>query len=160
MHIYDVFGLANQTLQGADLLAARLNAVVLVPDFFKGDALEAHMLPADTDEKKKRIGSFLATSANVERNLGVLLAAVPEYRVRFPSVSKWGANGLCWGGKVSLDGNLSLVIVMGGNADIRNADDDPRIRFQHPFRSLEPVPSRVSILSSSWFCEVKKLIQL
>jgi hypothetical protein len=32
--IYDVFGLASQTIQGADLLAARLNAVVLVPDFF------------------------------------------------------------------------------------------------------------------------------
>ncbi|KAJ5375910.1 hypothetical protein N7509_012796 [Penicillium cosmopolitanum] len=102
VHVYDVFGLANQTLQGADLLAARLNAVVLVPDFFKGDALEAHMIPADTDEKKKRIGSFLATSANVERNLGVLLAAVPEYRVRFPSVNKWGANGLCWGGKMTI----------------------------------------------------------
>jgi dienelactone hydrolase len=92
------------------LLAARLNAVVLVPDCFKGDALEAHIIPADTDEKKKRIGSLLATSANVERNLGVLLAAVPECRVRFPSVNKWGANGLCWGGKVSLAAKLATVV--------------------------------------------------
>lgn len=106
VHIYDVFGLANQTLQGADLLAARLDAVVLVPDFFEGDALDHHMIPADTDEKKKRIGDFLATSANIERNVGVLIAAVPEYRTRFPSVHKWGANGLCWGGKVSPNATL------------------------------------------------------
>ncbi|KAJ5110402.1 hypothetical protein N7532_000937 [Penicillium argentinense] len=100
--IYDVFGLSNQTLQGADLLATRLNAVVLVPDFFEGDALEHHNIPPDTDEKKQRIGQFLATRANIERNTGVVLAAVPEYRTRFPLVAKWGANGLCWGGKVTI----------------------------------------------------------
>jgi hypothetical protein len=31
--VHDIFGLAPQTLQGADLLATTLNAVVLVPDF-------------------------------------------------------------------------------------------------------------------------------
>ncbi|CAI7658420.1 unnamed protein product [Penicillium manginii] len=98
-----------ETIAGINT-SARLNAVVLVPDCFKGDALEAHIIPADTDEKKKRIGSLLATSANVERNLGVLLAAVPGCRVRFPSVNKWGANGLCWGGKVSLAAKLATVV--------------------------------------------------
>lgn len=38
--VYDIFGAANQTLQGADLLAAALNVVVLVPDFFKGEACQ------------------------------------------------------------------------------------------------------------------------
>jgi hypothetical protein len=38
--VYDIFGPANQTLQGADLLAAALNVVVLVPDFFKGEACQ------------------------------------------------------------------------------------------------------------------------
>ena len=99
--IYDVFGLASQTIQGADLLAARLNAVVMIPDFFEGDALEHSVVPPDTDEKMKRIGDFLATSGNFERNVGVLLEAMPEYRRRFPSVVKWGANGFCWEGKVS-----------------------------------------------------------
>ena len=40
MDVYDIFGAANQTLQGADLLAAALNVVVLVPDFFKGEACQ------------------------------------------------------------------------------------------------------------------------
>ncbi|KAJ5600967.1 hypothetical protein N7450_002034 [Penicillium hetheringtonii] len=100
--IYDIFGLASQTIQGADLLAARLNAVVVIPDFFKGEALEHSVIPPDTDEKKKRIGDFLATNANIERNVCVLLAAMPEYRSRFPSVVKWAANGFCWGGKVTI----------------------------------------------------------
>lgn len=34
--IYDIFGIAPQTIQGADLLAAALDALVLMPDFFKG----------------------------------------------------------------------------------------------------------------------------
>lgn len=98
--LYDVFGLANQTLQGADLLARRLNAVVLVPDFFEGDALSHDAIPADTDARQKIVGDFLATKANVPRNVGVLVGAVEQYRTKFLSVAKWGAFGLCWGGKV------------------------------------------------------------
>jgi dienelactone hydrolase len=100
--LYDVFGLASQTLQGADLLAARLNAVVLVPDFFEGEALKPEYVPADTEEKKQIIAEFLAHKASFSRNATVLLEAVPEYKSRFPSVEKWGAFGLCWGGKVRL----------------------------------------------------------
>lgn len=99
--IYDVFGMSDQTVQGADLLVARLNAVVLVPDFFEGDALSHDCIPPDTEEKKKIIGDFLANKANVSRNQGVLADAVSQYRTRFPSVGKWGAFGLCWGGKVN-----------------------------------------------------------
>jgi dienelactone hydrolase len=98
--LYDVFGLANQTLQGADLLARRLNAVVLIPDFFEGDALPHDVIPADTDTKQKIFNDFRATKANVPRNVGVLMGAVEEYKTRFPSVAKWGAYGLCWGEKV------------------------------------------------------------
>ncbi|KAJ5640252.1 uncharacterized protein N7484_008114 [Penicillium longicatenatum] len=100
--LYDVFGFANQTLQGADLLARRLNAVVLIPDFFEGDALPHDVTPADTDTKQKILNDFRATKANVPRNVGVLMRAVEEYKTRFPSVAKWGAYGLCWGGKVTV----------------------------------------------------------
>jgi dienelactone hydrolase len=100
--IYDVFGMASQTIQGADLLAARLNAVVLIPDFFDGEPLKHEYVPADTDEKKQIIAEFTAHKANIPRNVGVVIEAVEEYRTRFTSVQKWGAFGLCWGGKVSL----------------------------------------------------------
>lgn len=99
--IYDIFGMSDQTIQGADLLAARLNAVVLVPDFFEGDALSHDCVPPDTEEKQKMIGEFLAHKANISRNQSVLVNAVSQYRTRFPSVGNWGAFGLCWGGKVN-----------------------------------------------------------
>ncbi|TVY20551.1 putative AIM2 family protein [Lachnellula arida] len=38
--LYDVFGPAPQTLQGADAMSSALNALVLVPDFFKGAKME------------------------------------------------------------------------------------------------------------------------
>ncbi|GLI79450.1 hypothetical protein PoHVEF18_007785 [Penicillium ochrochloron] len=100
--IYDVFGMASQTIQGADLLAARLNAVVLIPDFFDGEPLKHEYVPADTDEKKQIIAEFTAHKANIPRNVGVVIEAVEEYRTRFSSVQKWGAFGLCWGGKVTV----------------------------------------------------------
>lgn len=101
MDIYDIFGLASQTLQGADLLAHRLNIVVLIPDFFDGGALAHDIIPPDTEEKQKTMHEFLATKANIPRNVEVLVEAMKQYQTRFPTVSKWGAFGLCWGGKVS-----------------------------------------------------------
>ncbi|KAJ5885508.1 hypothetical protein N7495_010018 [Penicillium taxi] len=106
--IYDIFGWSNQTLQGADLLAARLNAVVVVPDFFKGDTLAPEVIPPDTEEKKKSMSDFFANQANVPRNIGVLLETVQHLKTRFPSVAKWGGVGLCWGGKV-------LILASGAN---------------------------------------------
>ncbi|KAJ5378223.1 uncharacterized protein N7496_005632 [Penicillium cataractarum] len=100
--IYDVFGMASQTIQGADLLAARLNAVVLIPDFFDGEPLKHEYVPADTDEKKQIIADFMAHKANISRNVDVVIEAVKEYHTRFSSVRKWGAFGLCWGGKVTV----------------------------------------------------------
>lgn len=94
--------MASQTIQGADLLAARLNAVVLIPDFFDGEPLKHEHVPADTDQKKQIIADFMAYKANIPRNVGVVIEAVEEYRTRFSSVQKWGAFGLCWGGKVSI----------------------------------------------------------
>jgi hypothetical protein len=37
--VYDIFGPAPQTLQGADALATALDILVVVPDFFKGSPM-------------------------------------------------------------------------------------------------------------------------
>jgi len=37
--VYDIFGPAPQTLQGADALATALDLIVVVPDFFRGSAM-------------------------------------------------------------------------------------------------------------------------
>ncbi|OJJ98952.1 hypothetical protein ASPACDRAFT_1889385 [Aspergillus aculeatus ATCC 16872] len=100
--IHDIFGLSNQTLQGADLLAARLNAVVLVPDYFHGDKADPSWLPPDTPEKQEALTKFISTRASCPDAVKVLEAAVPVYRERFPSVQAWAVTGLCWGGKVAV----------------------------------------------------------
>lgn len=98
--IYDIFGISAQTIQGADLLAARLNTLVLVPDFFKGHGARQDWIPMDTPEKEKALMGFFKEYAQFEPNVGVLRGLVDEYKEVFPAVEKWGVFGLCWGGKV------------------------------------------------------------
>ncbi|KAF9894510.1 hypothetical protein FE257_006394 [Aspergillus nanangensis] len=100
--IYDIFGMSSQTIQGADMLAARLNALVLIPDFFHGAAAQHDWVPADTEEKKQLLADLVANQASIPKNVDVLRQAIPVYETEFPSVKKWAALGLCWGGKVTV----------------------------------------------------------
>ena len=94
--------MVSQTLQGADAVAAALDAVVLVPDFFQGESAQWSWIPPDTPEKEKALRDFITTGpASFERNTPVVLKVVEEAKGKFGSVSSWGAYGLCWGGKVS-----------------------------------------------------------
>ncbi|MCJ1452592.1 hypothetical protein MMC28_002935 [Mycoblastus sanguinarius] len=99
--VYDIFGLMPQTIQGADLLAESLKAVVLVPDFFKGEPLPLSIYPPNTEEKKKMAGEFIAGTAEVGMNTTKLLDIAKEAREKYGSVEGWGTYGLCWGGKVT-----------------------------------------------------------
>ncbi|KAK3179034.1 hypothetical protein OEA41_001173 [Lepraria neglecta] len=102
--VYDVFGEMPQTLQGADRMAESVGALVLMPDFFKGEPLPLSLYPPDTDEKKKTAMSFMATTANVDGNVVKLVEVVKEAKGKgeYGSVKSWGTYGLCWGGKVSI----------------------------------------------------------
>lgn len=82
------------------MLAAALNAVVLIPDFFKGQPAQASWIPADTEEKKQAFADFRATRADLATNVGVLGELLVEAKRKYPSARAWGAYGLCWGGKV------------------------------------------------------------
>ena len=96
----DIFGLAPQTIQGADLLSAALGALVVVPDFFKGEPIQAAWFgPGEENEKKKN--AFMAKLPETFVSGSKELAAVIEDgKKKWPSIDSWGANGLCWGGKV------------------------------------------------------------
>lgn len=98
--VYDVFGSMPQTLQGADRLATSLNALVLMPDFFKGEPLPLSLYPPNTDERKKTVGEFMQTKANIDANTKKLLEIVKEAKGKYTEVEGWGVYGLCWGGKV------------------------------------------------------------
>ena len=100
--IYDVFGFVPQTLQGADLLSHSVNALVLVPDFFKGNPLPLSLYPPDTDEKKKIAGQFMQVTGNIDANLTKLGELAQEAKGAYRDVKGWGCYGLCWGGKVAV----------------------------------------------------------
>ncbi|KAL4872509.1 hypothetical protein BDV12DRAFT_182874 [Aspergillus spectabilis] len=98
--IYDIFGNTPQTTQGADLLATRLNALVLIPDFFYGEGAKQEWLPADTEEKKSVLMEFVNRRANWTDAAQGIPDLVRKYQGDFTNVRRWGAYGLCWGGKV------------------------------------------------------------
>ncbi|KAI1136432.1 alpha/beta-hydrolase [Hypoxylon sp. FL0543] len=101
--IYDVFGLAPQTLQGADRLSASLNALVIVPDFFEGVYVQPDWLPPDTDEKKAAFAKFQGEQAAIPKNVDRLIEVRKAAGEKWPSVGdRWGVFGLCWGGKVAV----------------------------------------------------------
>ncbi|KAI2603736.1 alpha/beta-hydrolase [Hypoxylon sp. NC1633] len=101
--IYDVFGPAPQTLQGADRLAAALSALVLVPDFLQGEYVQPEWMPPDTEAKKAALAQFRAGPGAVPPAVAKLLEVRREAGQRWPGAAdRWGVFGLCWGGKVGV----------------------------------------------------------
>ncbi|RFU30725.1 hypothetical protein B7463_g5633, partial [Scytalidium lignicola] len=98
--VYDIFGPAPQTLQGADALSHALNAVVLVPDFFKGSPGDHDWFVNETEENKKKKEELFSRAMNFEAQSATFLNVVEESKKKFTSVTSWGAFGLCWGGKI------------------------------------------------------------
>ncbi|TVY33770.1 hypothetical protein LSUB1_G007982, partial [Lachnellula subtilissima] len=99
--LYDVFGPAPQTLQGADALSAALNALVLVPDFFKGVKMEFSWYADDLSEESKALKeAFSKFALDFPGFVPALKDVVAEGKGRWVGVEAWGAYGLCWGGKV------------------------------------------------------------
>lgn len=98
--MYDVFGLAPQTLLGADLLASLSGALVLVPDFFEGSPINGDWFPADTDEKRAAVQAWVAGTGDSDRSREKLLRVRREVGEKWPAVEGHvGVFGLCWGGK-------------------------------------------------------------
>ncbi|KAK7966434.1 uncharacterized protein PG986_000711 [Apiospora aurea] len=99
--LYDAFGFAPQTLQGADRLAQLLgdDAVVVLPDLLEGTHPELGWLPADTPEKRARVKGWFDSVGDYRQSKPKLLRARGAAGAMFPSVASWGVFGLCWGGK-------------------------------------------------------------
>lgn len=113
--VYDAFGLASQTLQGADRLASSVNALVLIPDFFEGEPIGLDVFPIDSEEKKVRAQKFMAEKADSAKGASTALNVRKEAGEKFSGVESWGAFGLCWGGKVTalLSGEGTLFKAAG-----------------------------------------------
>ena len=85
-----------QTQQGADILAEKLNAHVLMPDFFEpADAWPVDKFPPQTDEEKGKLQQFFGGPANPQNSVTKLLKvseALKQDGAKFV-----GAFGFCWG---------------------------------------------------------------
>jgi hypothetical protein len=98
---YDVMGLSCNTKQGADMVSRALNAIVFIPDLLQGVYADPAWLPPDTEEKREKFFGYLKGYAAPPKYVETLIEVTNEYKTNFPGVTRWGAYGLCWGGKVS-----------------------------------------------------------
>ncbi|TVY86539.1 putative AIM2 family protein [Lachnellula willkommii] len=82
-------------------MSSALNALVLVPDFFKGAKMEFSWYGDDLSEESKALKEAFAQYAlDFPAFVPALRDVVGEGKGRWEGVKAWGAYGLCWGGKV------------------------------------------------------------
>jgi dienelactone hydrolase len=96
--IYDVFGLQNPTWQGADILAAA-GYLVIMPDFFDGEAAKVEWMDLPDEEKKAKLGSWMGKIADAKPHIARIHRILDAAKARYPSVQGWGAIGCMCRGK-------------------------------------------------------------
>ncbi|KAB5558075.1 dienelactone hydrolase family protein [Coniochaeta sp. 2T2.1] len=112
--IYDIFGLAPQTIQGADRLATLTNSLVLVPDWFRGDYCQPRWMGEGASaEDKAALAAFVERQVNFARTVEKLIEVRKEVGNRWREVEGHvGVFGLCFGGKVAVlatgEGNVGV----------------------------------------------------
>lgn len=102
--IYDVFGLASQTIQGADRLSQHIgDCLVFVPDLLEGNYVKPEWMPPDTPEKQKLFAEFRAGPGSAGKAVARVLRVRKEIAEKYPGVEGHVVvGGLCWGGKISV----------------------------------------------------------
>ncbi|GBF99533.1 alpha beta-hydrolase [Raphidocelis subcapitata] len=90
----DIYGFGlNNTRLWADRLAKAGGFLVVLPDFFRGDALT---------EATRNTSDAWKLRHPKERVLKDFAALVPEIKKKWPSVERIGQQGFCWGGLYSV----------------------------------------------------------
>jgi dienelactone hydrolase len=109
--VYDIFGLTSNAEQLADTLSTVGGYTVVIPDFYKGDPWPHTNIPP-TKEGKFPQGVEPADGVNVlmtwittapinQFDRKESIQAVKEYLIQEQGMTgKFGAVGMCWGGKV------------------------------------------------------------
>ncbi|EPQ61022.1 hypothetical protein GLOTRDRAFT_124758 [Gloeophyllum trabeum ATCC 11539] len=127
--VYDIFGFAPQTQQGADILAKQLKATLVMPDFFEPDApWPSDKFPPQTGEEKAKLQEFFGGTANPQKSVNRLIDVVNQLKA--DGAKHVGAFGFCWGGKVNilagsapntpLDAVAAVHPAMLSSADVEN----------------------------------------
>lgn len=72
-----------------------------MPDFFYGKPADPAWVPPDTPEKAQKLGDFIKGPASAATNVPKIPSLVRELTKKSGgTIQRWGALGLCWGGKV------------------------------------------------------------
>ncbi|BFZ61657.1 hypothetical protein YB2330_002730 [Saitoella coloradoensis] len=103
--IYDIFGILPNTQQGCDVLAETLKCRVVMPDWFKGNAVQMPITDMDAVYKFVYANLYPAHEAAFKALIEQLKA---------DGAKKLGAYGFCWGSKILLQadaffGGIALV---------------------------------------------------
>ena len=95
-----------------------------MPDFFFGKPADHSWYPPDTDDKKEKMGAFFGGPASPPDTAAKIPGVIQEINKQCPGITKWGALGLCWGGKI-----VSLTSTSGtpfsAGAEVHPAMVDP-----------------------------------
>ncbi|MCJ1403313.1 hypothetical protein MMC11_006536 [Xylographa trunciseda] len=97
--VTDAFGIETRVQYGADLLADRLEANVLIPDLFLGDAAKTEWFPPNTPEKQELVSQWEHRFENDSEIYPRIMDCLAEAKKKLPSVESWGIYGLCFGGR-------------------------------------------------------------
>ncbi|GAA96012.1 uncharacterized protein L969DRAFT_46880 [Mixia osmundae IAM 14324] len=97
--VYDIFGYAPQTYQGADILSETLGARVLLPDLFRGDYWPHDKFPPSGDDGKK-LGEYIGNVCAPPKTSQEVVALAKEL-ASSSSVKGIGLYGYCIGAKIT-----------------------------------------------------------
>ncbi|KAI9727704.1 MAG: hypothetical protein M1828_005932 [Chrysothrix sp. TS-e1954] len=144
--VYDVFGYASQTIQGADVLAHAAGCLVLMPDFFDG-GFDLKFETYPQEERLKAFTEFASEggSGYAPKCIAAINSAAGAIKTQFPSVEKIGAFGMCYGGKVVIlaSNQAGTAINASGQAHPARlaADDAKALKIPHLIMASKDEPA-------------------
>jgi len=129
IQVYDVFGMSPNADCFADHLANGLQCPVVIPDFFRGDPWPIDNLPPVKEGKFPKgvepedgygaLMKWMASNPHCRGERPDEIQAIKSFlQTEFPSVTKIGIVGLCWGAKVAYESaaadDRSLIAAVAG----------------------------------------------
>ncbi|KAI5845583.1 Alpha/Beta hydrolase protein [Morchella snyderi] len=100
--LFDIFSYSSQIQQGADIIAASGDYLVVMPDYFMGNVLDHTLYPPDTPEKWAIIKDFIQNWADFQKGIENTKVFLPALKEQYKSIESTAAVGFCWGGKVAV----------------------------------------------------------
>lgn len=153
-------GVTKPHSQGADILAHADDSShqyqVFMPDFFYGKPADPAWVPPDTPEKAQKLGEFIKGPASAATNVPKIPSLVRELTKKSGgTIQRWGALGLCWGGKVGPFHRLPSRTRLESNRKARSCDAVTELTKRRARRSLycprdtipcsRPFPQRIRV---------------